>query len=52
MTATASVVTARPLAEASGTYDRVFYRAMAVVMGLTVFIGFAPTYYLRFLTRQ
>jgi hypothetical protein len=31
-----------------GTYDRVFYSGMAVAMALTVLIGFAPTYYLRF----
>jgi hypothetical protein len=36
---------ARPLA--AGAYDRVFYSGMAVAMALTVFIGFAPTYYLR-----
>ncbi len=28
-------------------YDRVFYSGMAVVMALTVFVGFAPTFYLR-----
>lgn len=31
-----------------GTYDRMFYSGMALAMALTVFIGFAPTYYLRF----
>jgi hypothetical protein len=30
-----------------GTYDRVFYSGMAIAMALTVFVGFAPTYYLR-----
>jgi hypothetical protein len=34
-------------ARAAGTHDRLFYGGMAVVMGLTVFVGFAPTYYLR-----
>ncbi len=29
----------------SGKYDRVFYSSMAIVMALTVFVGFAPTYY-------
>jgi hypothetical protein len=28
-------------------YDRVFYSGMAIAMAITVFIGFAPTYYLR-----
>lgn len=28
--------------------DRVFFGAMAVAMGLTVFVGFAPSYFLRF----
>lgn len=30
-----------------GRYDRLFYTAMAVAMGLTVLTGFASTYYLR-----
>jgi hypothetical protein len=30
-----------------GGHDRVFYSGMALLMALTVFIGFAPTYYLR-----
>jgi hypothetical protein len=30
-----------------GAYDRVFYTGMAFLMALTVFVGFAPTYYLR-----
>ncbi len=36
---------------ASRAYDRVFYSSMAVAMALTVFIGFAPTFYLRFYFR-
>lgn len=32
-----------------GAYDRVFYSGMAIAMALTVFAGFAPTYYLRWL---
>jgi hypothetical protein len=31
----------------AGRYDRVFYSTMAIAMALTVFIGFAPTYYLK-----
>jgi hypothetical protein len=34
-------------ADARATYDRLFYSGMAMVMALTVLIGFAPTYYLR-----
>ncbi|HET9466870.1 MAG TPA: hypothetical protein VFO48_00605, partial [Vicinamibacterales bacterium] len=30
--------------------DRVFYTGMAVAMGLTVFVGFGPSYYLRVLS--
>jgi hypothetical protein len=30
-----------------GAYDRVFYGGSAIAMAVTVFIGFAPTYYLR-----
>jgi len=30
-----------------GTYDRAFYSGIAIVMALTTFIGFAPTFYLR-----
>jgi hypothetical protein len=30
-----------------GAYDRVFYSSMAIAMAVTVFAGFAPTYYLR-----
>jgi hypothetical protein len=31
----------------SGKHDRLFYSGMAIVMAATVFIGFAPTYFLR-----
>lgn len=34
---------------AAGVYDRVFYSGMAIVLALTVLVGFAPTYYLRLL---
>src|SRR5258708_7457425 len=33
-----------------GRHDRLFYGGMAIAMGLTVVAGFAPTYYLRFLS--
>ena len=36
-------------ARAAGGYDRLFYGGMAVAMGVTVFAGFASSYYLRFL---
>jgi hypothetical protein len=32
---------------AAGAYDRMFYSGMAVALALTVFGGFAPTYYAR-----
>jgi len=41
-TAPAQPARPRPLV---GTYDRLFYGGMAVAMGLTVFAGFARTYY-------
>ena len=41
---------ARGAPQLPGTHDRLFYGGMAIVMGLTVFAGFARTYYLRFLT--
>lgn len=44
----ATVAVSKPaLRPAAGAYDRVFYSSMAIVMALTVFAGFAPTYYLR-----
>jgi hypothetical protein len=33
----------------AGMHDRLFYGGMAIALGLTVFAGFASTYYLRFL---
>jgi hypothetical protein len=44
--ATAASQVSRPLI-ATGTYDRRFYSSIAIAMALTVFAGFAPTYYLR-----
>ena len=32
---------------ASAKYDRIFYSSMAIVMALTVLIGFGPTYYVK-----
>lgn len=32
---------------ATGAYDRVFYSSLAIALALVVFVGFAPTYYLR-----
>ena len=43
-TATASKLALRSTA---GTYDHVFFSAMAILMAITVFVGFAPSYYLR-----
>lgn len=42
----ATSVMSKPVVLPRGAYDRVFYGGMAVVMALTVLIGFAPTYYL------
>jgi hypothetical protein len=36
-----------PSVAAVGAKDRLFYSAMAVAMASTVFVGFAPSYYLR-----
>jgi hypothetical protein len=37
----------RAVARPAGTYDHVFYSGMAVVMAITVLVGFASTYYLK-----
>jgi hypothetical protein len=51
MTPVSAAETARRLpVHGAGTYDRLFYGGMAIAMGLTVFAGFATTYYLRFST--
>ena len=44
----ATVATSQPRRQeaAAGAYDRMFYSGMAIAMGVTVFIGFARTYYL------
>jgi hypothetical protein len=49
MTTIASPPNSRPVGQSSrvGAYDRLFYSGMAIAMALTVFAGFAPSYYLR-----
>ncbi len=36
-----------PKAQVIGAYDRVFYSGIAIFMAFVVFVGFAPTFYLR-----
>jgi hypothetical protein len=43
----ATAVAAKPVLRPLGAHDRVFYSSMAIAMALTVFIGFAPTFYLK-----
>ncbi len=43
-TAAASKIPARP---ATGAQDRRFYTGMSILMAVTIFVGFAPTFYLR-----
>lgn len=45
MTTVAVSQAAQP--RATGAYDRIFYTGMAILMALTVLVGFGPTYYLR-----
>ena len=43
----ATIATSQPRQQAAaGAYDRMFYSGMAIAMAVTVFIGFARTYYL------
>ena len=44
-----SAAVPRPVQEPSvaGAYDRVFYSGMAITLAIVVFVGFAPTFYLR-----
>jgi hypothetical protein len=42
-----TVASAQARTQAAGAYDHVFYGGMAVLMALTVFAGFARTFYLR-----
>lgn len=46
----ATVATLQPGRQhvAAGAYDRIFYSGMAIAMAITVFVGFARTFYLRF----
>jgi hypothetical protein len=44
-----AIAEAFPRSPSAGRYDRMFYSGMAVILALTVLVGFAPTYYLRFL---
>lgn len=46
--ATVATSQSRRQQAAVGQYDRMFYSGMAIAMALTAFIGFAPTFYLRF----
>jgi hypothetical protein len=47
VTMTAAPHTVRKKTLATGAYDRVFYSGLAITLALIVFVGFAPTYYLR-----
>lgn len=42
----ATTAMSKPLVYSSRSYDRLFYSGMAIAMALTVFVGFARTYYL------
>ena len=48
----AAVRESRPKPAPAGAYDRVFYGGLAVAMAIVVFVGFAPTYYLRAFTEN
>ncbi len=48
----ATLAQASKTSAAAGVYDRVFYSGMAIAMALTVFVGFAPTYYLRLFSTE
>ena len=47
-TAAATRPVPQTAARGAGTHDHLFYGGMAIALGLTVFAGFASTYYLRF----
>ncbi len=42
----ATSAASKPFALSTGAYDRLFYSGMAIAMAISVFIGFARTYYL------
>jgi hypothetical protein len=44
---TAPARTSTTASAAPGAYDRLFYTGIAIVLALTVFVGFSRTYYLR-----
>ena len=46
----ATTIAERPATRTVGAYDRVFYSSLAVVMALTVLVGFGGTYYFRLLS--
>ena len=43
----ATAVAAKPVLRPVGAYDRAFYSGIAIAMALTVFVGFAPTFFLK-----
>src|SRR5262245_4023734 len=43
----ATAVAAKPVLCPVGAYDRVFYSSVAIAMALAVFVGFAPTFFLK-----
>ncbi|HUQ88015.1 MAG TPA: hypothetical protein VM096_10680 [Vicinamibacterales bacterium] len=45
MTTLSSAIRSEPLARAPGRYDRAFYSGLSIAMALTVFAGFARTFY-------
>jgi hypothetical protein len=49
-TTTATRSSPQPSASEVGRHDRLFYGGMATALAVTVFAGFAPTYYLRLLS--
>jgi hypothetical protein len=42
-----AVASSKPVVRPVGAYDRAFYSGIAIAMALTVFVGFAPTFYMR-----
>jgi hypothetical protein len=46
----ATIIAGRPAARPVGASDRVFYSSLAIVMALTVLVGFGQTYYFRLLS--
>ena len=46
----ATIIAGGPATRPVGAYDRVFYSSLAIVMALTVLVGFGQTYYFRLLS--